>query len=265
MTGNGPLLGPKAKPLQDLRRLSGRRRARSEAGAFVIDGPTLIAEALDAGITIASVVVEPRAPTDLVERVVAAGIAVHRVGEGALARVTDPVTPQPMAAVAAIPTPVDPRLGGLVLVLVGVGDPGNAGTLVRAAEASGAAAVVSCGDGVDIWSPKCVRSSAGSSFRIPVVDAGDAEQGVALLRSAGMTLVATEPHADTVLDDVDLTGDVAVLLGSEAHGLPAAVAAACDVRLSIPMVGRVESLNVATCGAVIAFESARQRRARTSS
>ncbi len=255
------VLGPRSAALTHLRRLSGRRRARLEAGQFVVDGPTLVAEALAAGVDVVEVYAEPGAPVSVVDAARTAGVPVRDVAPGALAKATSPVTPQPVAALAALPAPAgDDVLHGLVLVLVGVADPGNAGTLLRVAEAAGASAVVSCADAVDLWNPKCVRASAGSIFRVPVVVAGAADEALGRLRAAGMTMVATALDGAIELDALDLRGDVAVLLGNEAHGLPADVVAAADVAVRIPMAGRVESLNVAMTGTVIAFEAARQRR-----
>jgi len=255
------VLGPRSGTLSTLRRLSGRRRARLEAGRFVVDGPTLVAEALASGTEVLEVYAEPGAPGDVLDAARAAGAPVRAVAAGALAKATSPVTPQPVAALAALPAPPgDDVLHGLVLVLVGVADPGNAGTLLRVAEAAGASALVSCGDAVDLWSPKAVRASAGSVFRVPVVVEGAAHDALRRLRGAGMTTVATTLDGSVDLDAADLRGDVAVLLGNEAHGLAPDVAAAADVRVRIPMAGRVESLNVAMTGTVVAFEAARQRR-----
>lgn len=246
--------------MTNLRRLSGRRRARLEAGRFVVDGPTLVAEALDAGTELVEVYAEPGAPLEVLDAARAAGVPVRSVAAGVLAKVTSPVTPQPMAALAVLPeAPGDEVLRGLVLVLVAVADPGNAGTLLRVAEAAGATAVVSCADAVDLWSPKAVRASAGSVFRVPVVVESTAPEAVRRLRAAGMTTVATTVDAAVDLYDVDLRGDVAVLLGNEAHGLPADVVADAELAVRIPMAGRVESLNVAMTGTVVAFEAARQR------
>ncbi len=227
----------------------------------MIDGPTLVAEALASPVAIEEIYIEPGAGTDVRALAAASGVPVRDVAAGALARVTSPVTPQGVAALAAIPASVEvASVHGLVLVLVAVADPGNAGTLFRIAEAVGASAVVSCADAVDIWNPKCVRASAGSSFRVPHAVAGDAVACVHQLRAAGMTVVASALGGGTGPDRLDLTGDVAVLLGSEAHGLPAEVVSAADAIVTIPMAGAVESLNVAMAGAVLAFESARQRR-----
>lgn len=228
----------------------------------MIDGPTLLGEALDAGVTIVEVYAESGAGPEMVERALAAGIPVRRVAAGALAKATSPVTPQHIAALATMPAPPgDAVLHGLVLVLVGVADPGNAGTLLRVAEAAGASAVVSCADAVDMWNPKCVRAAAGSLFRVPVlVVDGDATSCCRRLRDGGMTLVASALGGAASHEAADLTGDVAVLLGNEAHGLDDGVVALADQVVTIPMSGRVESLNVAMTGTVLAFESARQRR-----
>ncbi len=228
----------------------------------MIDGPTLVAEAIESAVTVEAVYAEPGAPAEVVAAAEDAGIPVRPVSAGVLAKVTSPVSPQPVAAVAAVPPPPDVAvLRGLVLVLVGVADPGNAGTIVRVAEAVGASAVVSCADAVDIWNPKCVRAAAGSSFRVPILEGGSVAECVAALRGAGMTLAACDAGAPVALDDADLTGDLAVLLGNEAHGLVDGAGDAADVLISVPMHGAVESLNVAVTATVVAFESARQRRA----
>jgi RNA methyltransferase, TrmH family len=229
----------------------------------VVDGPTLVTEAIASPVPVEAVYVEPSAPEEVRSLARSAGVPVHEVAAGALARVTSPVTPQAVAAVARIP----PSAGlevctGLVLVLVGLSDPGNAGTLFRIAEAAGAGAVVTCADAVDVWNPKCVRASAGSVFRVPHVASGDAPVLIGELRSHGLTVLAATPGPGPAHDAVDMSGDVAVLLGNEARGLRQDVVAASDGTVSVPMEGSVESLNVATTGAVLAFEAARQRRDR---
>lgn len=228
----------------------------------MIDGPTLVGEALVSGVVLEAVYAEPTAPADVLSMAEELAVPVRSVVAGALAKVTSPVTPQPVAALAAIPAaPSLEVLTGLVLVLVGVADPGNAGTIVRFAEAAGASAVVSCADAVDPWNPKCVRASAGSLFRVPALDGGSVDECVSLLRAAGMTLVACDASAPLGYDEADLTGDVAILLGNEAHGLIDGADSHADLQVAVPMQGRVESLNVAMTGTILAFESARQRRA----
>jgi RNA methyltransferase, TrmH family len=258
------LVGARHPTMQRLRRLSGRRSARSGEGAFVVDGPTLLAEALDAGVAVDEVVAEPGCPAALLDRAAAAGATVRHAAAGALARVVDTVTPQPVAAVARFaptsPASAAAAAGPLALVLVGVGDPGNAGTLLRSAEAAGAGAVLFCDGSVDPYGPKCVRSSAGSLFRLAVVRDGAAGEALAALAAAGVRSVATLARGAPAYDAADLGGPVALVLGSEAHGLPAGVAAAVDGAVTIPMAGRTESLNVGMAGTILCFESLRQRR-----
>jgi TrmH family RNA methyltransferase len=255
--------------VQRLRRLSGRRAARLEEGRFVIDGPTLLAEALASGVAVDEVFTTGGHP-ELVAAAEAVGAVVREVRDEVLARATDPTTPQGVAAVARrFEVPLDDALqaaasGPLSLVLVDVNDPGNAGTLVRAAEAAGAAAVLFCGSSVDPSNGKCVRASAGALFHLPVASGGDVGRVLQRLSDLEVHRVATVVDGGTPYDAADLTGPLALVLGSEAHGLPADVVDAVDERLTIPMAGRAESLNVAMAGAVLCFESLRQRRAEAS-
>lgn len=234
-------------------------------GAFVIDGPTLTREAIAASaaggaVTVDVVYAEATARLDVVEAAHRHGIKVVAVAEGALSKVTSPVTAQSMCALAQMPESVDlAGLDGLVLVLDRVSDPGNAGTLVRVSEATDAAAVLFCGDGVDPWNPKSVRASAGSAFRVPIGIERDTVDALERLRSDGFRILAAG-GGGVALDTLDLAGDIAVVLGNEAHGVSDAVRDAADEVVAIPMAGKVESLNVAMAGTVIAFESARQRR-----
>jgi TrmH family RNA methyltransferase len=258
-------IGARHPTMQRLRRLSGRRSARSAEAAYVIDGPTLLTDALDAGVEVTDVVAEPGCPPAVVERAEASGAVVRLAREGALARVVDAVTPRAVAAVAVLPArepgEAVSAAGPLCLVLVGVSDPGNAGTLLRSAEAAGGGAVLFCGDSVDPFGPKCVRSSAGSVFRLAVVRDAAARDAVRALVAAGVRTVATVARGGQPYDAADLAGPVGLVLGSEAHGLPAPLVGDVDEAVTIPMLGRTESLNVGMAGTVLCFESLRQRRA----
>ena len=232
----------------------------------MIEGPTLVREALDAGVALEEIF-DAGGPGDLVDRAVATGALVREVSADVLTRAVDTVTSQGVAAIAPrVEVAVDDAIraaadGPLALVLVDVGDPGNAGTLLRVAEAAGAAAVLFCGSSVDPSNGKCVRASAGALFHVAVASGGDVG---AVLEELGRNRVRTVGAAvgrGTAYDRADLRGPVAVVLGSEAHGLPDAVLAAVDEPITIPMAGRSESLNVAMAGAVLCFESLRQRRA----
>jgi TrmH family RNA methyltransferase len=139
-----------------------------------------------------------------------------------------------------------------------VADPGNVGTLLRTAEAVGAASLV-VGEGTaDPWAPKVVRASAGSVWRVPLTS-GPVDDALRVLAETGALRVGTSGDLGVAPHELDLTGPVALVLGSEAHGLPDAVADRIDVWASLPMEGAVESLNVAVAGSVLAFEAVRQR------
>jgi TrmH family RNA methyltransferase len=266
-----PPLAARHPEMQTLRRLLRRRSARSDAGRYVIEGPRLVLEAIDAGVELDAVYVPAGAADgdvgELRARCAAAGLTPTEVAPGVIEQVASTRTPQPALALAV------PRFAGLAdalggpaplcLVLHDVADPGNAGTLLRVAEAV-AGAVVLCGAGaVDPVNPKVVRAAAGALFRVPVVTAPDAATVFAACRDAGVRTVATSLDGAVDYDAVDLTGPVALVLGNEAHGLSDDVASAAGVAVRIPMLGGVESLNVAMAGTVVAFEAARQRRAAT--
>lgn len=250
-----------------LGKLSARRRAREAEGAFVIDGPVLIADALSAGLTVTDVFVDAerldeRSATVL-DAAESAGAAVSAVSAGVLRRVTDPVHPQAIAAIAERPIAATGTLSGArsVLGLLEVSDPGNAGTLVRSAVAAGFDAVAVTPGTVELFGPKALRASAGALFLVPVVEAESVDSLARVLRDAAITMVATSLDADVDLDAVDLTGPCAVLVGNEAHGLDADAVATADVAVRIPMAGPVESLNAAMAGTLVCFEVLRQRRA----
>jgi TrmH family RNA methyltransferase len=157
-----------------------------------------------------------------------------------------------------MPLPPEPRL---VAVLHGVADPGNAGTVIRTADAAGADAVVLTAGSVDPYTGKCVRASAGSLFHLPVVTGVEADNAFPLLRATGLTVLATAADGtddlDRLADDGGLVGPVAWVFGNEAHGLPTDVLAAADRTVRIPIRGRAESLNLATAAAVCLFATAR--------
>lgn len=251
-----------------LRRLCGRRSAREEIGRFVIDGPRLVQDALEAGVELVELFVPAGSTTDpaiveLIAAVRARDLSVAALAPDLFGSIAPTNSPQPALAVARTPSPValeEIAAFDAVLVLVDIADPGNVGTLVRVAEAAGVGAVVACGTAVEWWNPKVVRASAGSLFRLPVAAVPDPFEVLDLLAGRGVTTVATVVDGSVPYTDLDYRTPSAFVLGSEAHGLPVAVAEACAARVQIPMAGAVESLNVAMAGAVCAFELARQRR-----
>ncbi len=248
--------------------LVSRRATRWQTRRFVIEGPKLLEEALAAGAVIESVYVEASSASTehlaLAEQAAERGALVYRTDPGVLARVSDATTPQPIAAVVEmIDRSLDQLAGvrtGLVVVAVDMQDPGNAGTVIRSAAASGAAAVVFPAGAVDVFSPKTVRASAGAVFHIPVVAGAAVEDVLDTAADWGMRRLATAARGGRSYDEVDLAGPAVIVLGSESHGLPSRLADRVDATITIPMVGASESLNVAMAATVVCFEAARQRR-----
>ena len=219
----------------------------------MIEGPTLVADAVAAGVELLELYAEPGAA-------VPRGHEPMLVAPGTLAAVTDAVTSQGVAAVARLPQAslADVPAGAPVLVCVAVADPGNAGTLLRSAEGAGFGAVLFTSGSVDPFAPKCVRASAGSVFRVPVVRGGEAATVLDEVAGTGRRRIGTRATGAPSLVDADLTGPVAVVLGNEAHGLPSGLADHVDQWVSIPMAGRTESLNVAMAGTLLCYEVLRR-------
>ena len=239
-----------------------RRRAPGDA-AVVLEGPRTLSEALAIGIEPSVVIIaesaaDAPAVRDALDRL-DAGVEVLTLTDRAFESVAPAVSAQPVLALVARPEVELPQSlahDDLVLVLVGVSDPGNAGTIIRTAEACAACCVVVVG-GADPWAPKAVRASAGSVLRVPVVQAADAAEVLEALRAAGAAIVAAEPHDGARHDSGVLaaaTGPVALVLGSESHGLEPALHELADRRVRVPMAGGAESLNVAMAATLLAFE-----------
>ena len=243
-----------------------RRRAPGDATA-ILEGPRTLSEALAAGIE-PSVVVTAESTTsspsvrDVLDQL-NPGVEVMALTDRAFQSVAPAVSPQPMLALVDKPQvelPGSMARDDLVLVLVGVADPGNTGTIIRTAEACAACCVVVVG-GADPWAPKAVRASAGSVLRVPVVLAADAGVALQALRAAGASVVAADASEGEAHDSGVLAGQspVALVLGSESHGLDHPIYALADSRVRIPMAGRAESLNVAMAATLLAFEYRRRR------
>jgi RNA methyltransferase, TrmH family len=210
---------------------------------------------------------DDRSVTEVCRRAEAAGVRVFPLAAGVLERVADTVTPQPVLAV--LPMLDEPPVGSgtwsaepgsLLVVMVDVRDPGNAGTVLRAADASGSALVVFAGDSVDPYNPKTVRASAGSLFHVPLALRPDPASLAHDLTAAGFRTLATVVDDGEDYAALDWSVPSAVFLGNESAGLEPALSDALAGRLAIPMEGKAESLNVGVACAVICFEAFRQRR-----
>lgn len=198
---------------------------------------------------------------DLTGRANAMGVDVSLLTARAADKLTETTTAPGIFAVCelldASLTDVLARTPRLLAVAVEIREPGNAGTLIRCADAMGADAVVLLGDSIDPHNGKCVRASAGSVFHLPIVRERDISAGLDAIRSGGLTILATAADGELALDDAaqTLTERTAWLFGNEAHGLSDAVASAADHRVSIPIRGRAESLNLAAASAICLYAS----------
>lgn len=193
------------------------------------------------------------------------GTQVHLVTERAAKALSETVTPVGLVAVCSVP---ETSLGDvladsprLLAVAAEISEPGNAGTLIRLADAMGADAVVLVGHSVDPYNGKCLRASAGSIFSIPVVSEPDAVAAMSALGPSGLQVLATTVDGEISLEDADLGPPTAWLFGPEAHGLSTELAEAATHRVRIPMPGTAESLNVASAAAICLYQSARAHRA----
>ncbi|MCV7299976.1 RNA methyltransferase [Mycobacterium barrassiae] len=237
-----------------LHRHVGRRRA----ARFLAEGPNLVEAALRRGL-----VSEVFATEDAMARFgdLLSGTQVHLVTERAAKALSETVTPVGLVAVCSVPeTSLDAVLADsprLLAVAAQISEPGNAGTLIRVADAMGADAVVFAGHSVDPYNGKCLRASAGSIFSIPVVPEQDAAAAVSAIKAAGLQVLATTLDGELSLDDADLTAPTAWLFGPEAHGLPVELSDAATHRVRIPMPGKAESLNVASAAAICLYQSSR--------
>jgi TrmH family RNA methyltransferase len=257
-----PALSRHHQRIKRLRRLSGRRSARDTERVFVLEGVKVLSEALRAGAPVEAVFVTEGSEQALAEQAHTAGARIFELAPGVMEAVTGVVTPQDVIALAPyldVPR-ADVATADLVVVLVDVRDPGNAGTVLRSAEAAGARAVVCCDGSVDVYNPKTVRASAGAIFHVPVVVGGDPVEVLEDMGTWGLQRLGAVAAGGLDYVTTDLRRPTALVLGNEAHGLPSHVVDALDASVTIPMAGRAESLNVGMAAAVICFEALRQRR-----
>jgi RNA methyltransferase, TrmH family len=286
---------PRVKSARQLARRSFRQRAR----LFLAEGPQAVREALDwrqapaaaapsapapagpgpaaTGVPGSAVVTELFVTAaarsrhkDLVELAAGRGADVCLVSGEVMTDLAQTVTPQGLLAVCRfVDVPLQRLMAArprLVVLLANVRDPGNAGTVLRTADAAGADGVIFSDASVDPYNSKCVRASAGSLFHLPVVAGCPAGEAAAALRATGLRVLAAEGSAARELSD--LSGDMSLdrptawLFGNEAWGLPAGLLALADEAVAVPIYGKAESLNLAAAAAVCLYASARAQRPR---
>jgi TrmH family RNA methyltransferase len=252
--------------LKAARRLA-KRAFRQRERAFLAEGPQAISEALATGARVTGLFVTAPAGARhaaLVRAAADAGADVQVVSGEVMSELAQTITPQGLLAVCDfVDVPLDhvAKAGTrLVALLANVRDPGNAGTVLRTADAAGADAVVFADASVDPYNGKCVRASAGSLFHLPVVAGTRLPEAVSALKEAGLRIIAADGRAGVTLDDPQtraaLAAPTAWLFGNEAWGLPPDLLALADQSVAVPIYGRAESLNLAVAAAVCLYASA---------
>ena len=258
------LTNPRSDRVRSVRSLA-QRPVRQRPGRCVVEGPQGVREAVrGAADRVVDVYLTAQAmeryAADIAAPARAAGLWVHQVTDEVLAVMADSAQPQGVVAVveASAPSLADVLAGspGLLVLLTHVRDPGNAGTVIRAADAVGAAAVLVSEASVDVTSPKVVRSTAGSLFHLPIVTALPVESTLDELRAHGIRTLAADGGGTTLLPDADLSTAHCWVMGNEAWGLPEQVRAHCDDIVRVPIVGKAESLNLAMAATVCLYASA---------
>ena len=242
--------------MQRLRRLLSNKSERDEAKSFVVEGRHLLEEALRACWQVREIFVDPERVDQALWGLDLRGAHTYELQDGVMGRVATTESPQGVMAEIARRDFNEADLHGWVLVVDRLGDPGNLGTLIRSAEAFGASAVLCTPGTVDPFNPKALRAAAGATFHVPVL----VDRPLEDLKRQGFRVLGTTSHGSARTQDVasvDLSGDVAVVLGNEARGLDSDVPV--DGWVSIPHTGHSESLNVAMAGTVLSYVMASRR------
>jgi RNA methyltransferase, TrmH family len=269
MPHDTPLVGP---PLTSRRNpIVARYRAAAHGdleGLMLLDGAHLVADAVAAHVMLEHVVVAAEASAaagiqPLLAQLSARGADIALASSSVMAAVSPLRSPSAIVAIARRPQADTTRVyagsSPLLLIVNDVQDPGNMGAIIRVAEAAGAAGVLATGTSADPYGWKALRGSMGSTLRLPVARVDDVERAVAEVRANGCKVVATAPRGGRSVFDVDLKAPAAILIGGEGPGLPPAVLAAADERITVPMQSPVESLNAAVTAAIVVYEARRQR------
>ncbi len=261
--GAGRPLAASNSRVKAARRLA-RRPERAEERLFLADGGKAVEGALSVDGCVVEVFATAAAAVQHADLLT--GVEVTLVDDRAMVALSDSVTPAGVVAVCRFldmpvsSVPTAPDRPALWVICADVRDPGNAGTVIRTADAAGADVVVLAGSSVDAYNAKTVRATVGSLFHLPIVVEPDPVAAIEAARAAGLSVLAASGDGPVDLYDADLSGPTAWLFGNEAHGLPPELAALADHRVAIPIHGRAESLNLSTAAAICLYSSARAHR-----
>lgn len=257
---NNPLVKKMAQLLQ--------KKYRQETGYFLVEGLRTVEEAVEAGQvqSLFYVPEEGERLQKLLHKAAAASIKIYEINSQVLAKISDTTTPQGIVACTKQQrtslkgmAEVAARAAGPLVVVDRLQDPGNLGTLLRTADAVGAAGMIVLAGTVDVFSSKVVRASMGSLFHVPVCGPIDEEELIDWCSKQGIRMAATTLEASRSIYQADLTGKLALVIGNEANGVSENLLQQSSLQLHIPMPGKAESLNAAMAAGIILFESLRQR------
>lgn len=243
-----------------------KRKYRDREGLYVIEGINLTEEALKNGAKLKSVFLRKGFDSDTVLNDLLARVAdevpVYILSKELFDKTADTETPQGIAAVLAKPVYNEESFfdeTDNVIVLDRLQDPGNIGTVIRAADAAGFGGAIIIKGTADVFSPKTVRAAAGSLYRVKLLYAASADEAAQVLHSNGMKMIATSPYAKKLVYDADMSGKTALVIGNEANGVSDEIKNLSDESVKLPMAGNIESLNAAVAAAVVMYEAVRQR------
>ena len=242
-------------------------KSRKKEKAFLIEGIKMVEEALRDDLGVRTVIVAPALVQHhgkgVLKLAESKGIEVVWISERLMDALSESKTPQPAMAVVSMKQHTEEGLlaqsAGLIVVAHQLQDPGNLGTIIRTVEAVGASGLASTSGTVDPFNAKAVRASMGSVLRLPIVQIGELTAFITRCKQKGFQTAATALTGDKKLFDVDLTRPTIVIFGQEGAGLPQEIMANIDIRIRIPMVETIDSLNVATAAAVVLYEAMRQK------
>lgn len=261
LTGSG---NPVIKEVRSLR----NRSAREEKGLYFIEGYRFVAEALKASADILYIIVSEtflagHGKTDLTDMVEKSSIRCYVIPDHIFESISDTKNPQGLLAVLRLGKRMQGEAGfenGMLVVTDMVKDPGNMGTIIRTADAAGCAGIIVTDGCVDVFNPKVLRSTMGSIFHISVYHCGSVEEALKKVKELGFLILASHLDGSTGIFDVDLTGNVALVIGNEAGGISEAAVRNADLLVKIPMGGGAESLNVSVAAGIMMYEAVRQKK-----
>jgi RNA methyltransferase, TrmH family len=245
-----------------------QKKYREQKGLFFIEGTRLVEEAFRSGAPVETLLLsDSKRETGKLDEIIHMandhGVEMIEVNDAVISHVTDTQTPQGVVAIVRyyehdLEQSIQGKRDALYLALEQIQDPGNLGTMIRTADAVGATGVFIGLGSVDLYNPKVVRATMGSLFHLPVFEV-DLLNVLPALKERGIQVIGTSVQADQTVYDVDLTGNVVFVIGSEAHGLSEEMRMLVDTEVNLPMPGSAESLNAAVASAVILYEAVRQR------